>query len=194
MQHLYNFSPDVTSARLGFVGGGFVKAKLASIFGMQLELLYMMKGGSSTQKVEKDTVITGPTTVTETLTMKHKLQNVEVPLLFKFYAPGFETTEPNLFIGPHYSRVMDYENTCTSTLLESSGSVGVGSLCTEEAQAWTVIQENAMGVTLGLGVDFSMGTFDLRYSIGTTKVLEGGGDEWRTGTVAVMLGFTFTAN
>lgn len=76
---------DVNSAKLGFLGGGFLSLNFGNSFAVRPEILYEQKGEA----------VSGTGTTTE-------LDYVEVPVLLKFNF-GNKDFNPALLIGPSFS-------------------------------------------------------------------------------------------
>jgi len=138
--------------KVGFVGGIFLAFNLGSVFTLQLEGLYTMKGVDSTYV---DT--TG-------LTYSDKLfaNYVEIPLLFKFRIPT-PLISPFVFVGPSVGFKLNekvVENGQTVTLTQP------------------LFKNNDYGAIFGGGINIgSHFQIDVRYSMGMDKVIatvEGG--------------------
>ena len=80
-----NFTGDISnnSMKVGFIGGGFVEYMVAPQIGIQLEVLYAMKG---TKEDGGDG--------------KLKFDYLEIPVLFKYIVPTQGNVSPFFFAGP----------------------------------------------------------------------------------------------
>jgi len=142
---------DGNKFKAGGVFGVFMSYAFTPQFSVQPEVLYSMKG----YKWEGSGVDAG-------YTEKGKFNYIEVPVLLKYNIPTEGNTSPNLFVGPAVAFLtkadIDWDfdgESGTEDIKDSSKSVD-------------------FGVAFGGGVDFTMGegtvTFDVRYTLGLTKV------------------------
>jgi len=209
LYHLWDPDFNLSSPKLGFAGGVFMKFRFLKVLGIQPEILYLTKGGKYAES--KKGIINNPggTPPTKeiplTVTRITQYSNIEFPLLFKLYAPGFKEAAPHLLMGPFYGyQVGDREITATIAGVNGTTPVtrsdfanptdydGLG----DDAQTKGEDNLHEYGVVFGVGVDFSMGTVDIRYAIGFSDIEKEAApkqdlDKSKTGTVTVLFGFEF---
>ncbi|MFC1586033.1 outer membrane beta-barrel protein [Fibrobacterota bacterium] len=188
LQHMWGIDAGFSQVIVGGCGGIFTRVKFMEMFGAQFEVLYTMKGGKTSEALSPDTLLTGMI-AQRSFSRRTMLTYVEVPLIFKIYAPGYPNSNPHILIGPYYGYLMsrDKEDKCTQT---QGSNVGACDNRTPEMdEPMGPANDNDYGLTLGGGFDFGLGTFDLRYTIGFKTVEKSSDDDSRTGTLSVMMGF-----
>jgi len=209
LYHLWDYDFNYSSPKLGFMGGVFFKIKFLEILAIQPEILYVAKGGKYSED-ESGTITSafgadsnGMKVIPLTVSRITEFSNIEVPILFKLYAPGFITASPHLLIGPFYGYMLDERKISYSIAgVDGSTPVSIGQLAIQaEIDAFEknygskgVDNKHEFGLVIGGGVDFSLGTFDLRYSIGLTGIEKTAEtdhklDPSQTGTLTIMVGF-----
>lgn len=131
--------------KVGFCAGIFLAFNMGSVFTLQLEGLYTMKG------VEQSYIDTG-TTYTDKLYANY----VEIPLLFKFRIPT-PLVSPFVFAGPAVSFKLSEKVT------ENGQSVPL---------TQTLFKNNDYGAIFGGGLNIgSHFQMDVRYSMGMSKII-----------------------
>ncbi len=203
MYQLWNMDGDFSSPLLGFGGGFFARFTFLGVLGIQPEMLYMQKGGKFSQNFTNQDVYNSDSTellysgITIVQTRTTKINSLTFPLLFKLYAPGFIAARPNLFAGPFYAYQIG-DRKIESTVLGNQG----GQIYSGEAfHGYLDLDKgednpHEMGIMLGLGIDFGLGTFDLRYALGLSEIEKSPAagkelEDYHTGVLFLSFGFLF---
>ncbi len=138
---------ETLKSKVGFVGGVFVAFNLSSMFTIQAEVNYTMKGVSATYVVDT-------TQFNEKLTSNY----IEIPLLLKLKIPT-PLVSPFVFLGP-----------AVGFKISEKASLNGQDVPIEEA----IFKSNDYGAIFGAGLDIGRHFFaDVRYSLGLQKVLHG---------------------
>ncbi len=137
--------------KVGFIGGAFVEYMAAPQFAVQLEALYAMKGAK----------VSG-------VDAKFKTDYIEFPLLLKFMIPTQGNIKPNLYVGP-----------ALGILTSAKVSVDVSNLVLSNQASLDVkdiYKSTDFGIAFGGGFGAAMQTFmltfDVRYTLGMTKIID----------------------
>lgn len=131
--------------KVGFVGGVFLAFNMGSIFTLQLEVLYTMKGSNMTY-----------TDIDTTYVEKLYGNYIEIPLLFKFRIPT-PLVSPFVFAGPAVGFKL------SEKLTENGTDVPLDQ---------ALLKNNDYGAIFGGGVNIgSHFQLDVRYSMGLQKVI-----------------------
>ena len=131
--------------KVGFVGGVFLAFDTGSIFTLQLEVLYTMKGTNMTY-----------TDIDTTYNEKIYGNYIEIPLLFKFRIPT-PLVSPFVFAGPAVGFKL------SEKLTENGTDVPLDQ---------ALLKNNDYGAIFGGGVNIgSHFQLDVRYSMGLQKVI-----------------------
>ena len=168
--NLANFTGDDVednSTKVCIGGGAFAEMPFSPVMAVRAELLYMNKGAEWDQYDDAGV----------------RLSYFDVPVLMKFSLPVNTVISPNLFVGPYVSFNLSAES--------YMGDV--------ETDVKDNIKSTDYGVVIGGGLDYPMGqgelTFDVRYSLGLTKIddMEGNDeeDDVKNTGIMFMLGYGF---
>jgi hypothetical protein len=131
--------------KVGFVGGVFLAFNMGSVFTLQLEVLYTMKGSNMTY-----------TDIDTTYVEKLYGNYIEIPLLFKFRIPT-PLISPFVFAGPAVGFKL------SEKLTENGTDVPLDQ---------ALLKNNDYGAIFGGGVNIgSHFQLDVRYSMGLQKVI-----------------------
>ena len=158
---------------------GFTLAFHLPVFlGVETDLLYLAKSGA----IRSDDA--GRTKV-NTL----KLQALEIPFLIKVTAPTESEVMPIFFGGPSvayffskksYSEYIDIQNGGTVVPEETPPLIKTGDL-----------QDYDWSLCLGAGVEWGLGSFQLRCNLGNKSLDKSGEKNVKTVVLALMAGFIF---
>ncbi len=163
---------DSPKKRNGFVGGGFLTLRLGEILAVQPEVIFTMKG---IEAVNPDQSFT-------TGRLQLKTDYVQIPLLVKAFLPILgDDLRPHLFAGPSIEWLVNCR-------------VGEDTLGGTRGCADTpAIKGSDTSVIMGGGVDvIGAFTFQMRYDLGLTNLLENGGSSSaKHRTLSFMLGYIF---
>jgi hypothetical protein len=147
----YGDDADGLDTKVGFIGGGFIEYMAAPQFAIQLEALYAMKGAK----------VSG-------VDAKFKTDYIEFPLLFKFMIPTQGNIKPNLYAGPALGILTSAKISVdmTNLVLSNQASVDVKD----------IYKSTDFGIAFGGGIGAAMEsftlTFDVRYTLGMTKIID----------------------
>ena len=164
---------------------GFTLAFHLPVFlGLEMDVLYVAKSGSIREKVF-DTTLQADRTKVSTI----KLHGLEIPFMIKITAPTESEVQPIFFGGPslawHFSR---------ESFTEFIDIANGGTVIPEElppAVEPENLREYEWSLCLGGGVEWGLGSFQLRFNLGRESLDKTGEVDVKTATVAVMAGFIF---
>jgi opacity protein-like surface antigen len=170
------FESDIDGYRTGFLGGGFVTAKIHENFGVRLEALFAQKGG-------KGELTDAPHTQDYQL----KVDYVEIPLLAIAMFPAHDKATVHASVGPTISF-----NTNAKEIWVFDGEEG-------ELDIDEITKSTDFGITLGAGIDVKVHErvtviIDARYNRGLTKVqTDGDGQDIdiKNSAFGIMAGLSF---
>jgi len=149
---------------IGFSFGGFVTYNFSPTVALQPEVFYSMKGFTISFEDMYDADV--------------KMDYIEIPVLFKFMF-GTGTAKPCLFAGPSLGILV-------SSKIKAEG---------ESVDAKDLWKSTDLGLVFGGGVDFPAGkgkmTVDGRYTMGMTKIPDGGDVDIKNSNISFMVGYGF---
>lgn len=153
--------------KIGFSGGAFLGIGVSPTLTVQPELVYVMKGAKETDMG---------------VDYKYKVNYVEVPILVKWTAPTEGSVKPNVFFGVAPAFLMSAKI--------SGDSAGVSA----ELDIKDEVKSVDFGAVIGGGLDFPAGSgtvcFDVRYTLGLTKIDDTGADaDVKNSALSASLGF-----
>lgn len=162
--------------RVGFAAGGFVSISPHQMFAIQPEFLVFSQKGSSSDLGGVD--------------FHFILDYFDVPILAKLMVPTQSTVTPNFFAGPALSFNL-------RSKLKAEGGGQSAEIDLDEAGLDTKAVD--FGFVFGGGLDIDTGmstlTFDVRYTLGLTKVWKFQGlaedVDARNGAFSFMVGYSF---
>ncbi len=162
---------DSPKRRTGFVGGGFVTIRIGDILAVQPEVLFSMKG------IEAD----NPNQSFTAGRLQLKTDYVQVPLLVKAFIPvGSADLRPHVFAGP----AIEWLVNCRIGEDAIGGTRGCGTS--------PAIKGSDTSVILGGGVDVIRNfTFQVRYELGMTDILQDAASSAKHRTLSAVLGYLF---
>lgn len=171
------FDGDLDGSRTGFAGGGFATAHINEAFGVQLEVLYVQKGGKGDIAVTVDGVPAG------TLKATVKLDYVEIPLLGVGSFKAGEKATIDLFAGPAVAF-----NVSAKEKDEFLGE-------TDETDVSDAFKSTDFGLAFGGGVTIAAHpranvVLEGRYTLGLIKIAESDAD-LKTSAFSIMAGVSF---
>ncbi len=144
MANLTGDDVEDTDMKLGFGGGLFAQFSFENMpIVIQPEVMYVMKGAKDSEDGD----------------YKIKLDYIEIPVLVKYNIPMEGNMTPCIFAGPAFG-------------INMSAKVDDGD------DSYDIYNKKSMdiGLAFGAGLDMAMGqgklTFDVRYTLGLTKVLD----------------------
>ncbi len=161
--------PPGAGTRTGLVIGGFMTYNFASMFALQPELLYSMKGTSG---------------ATQGVSYTFSLNYIEIPVLLKFLIPLAPSSpvSANIYAGPDLAF-----NVASSIETSANGQTNT----TDESNNTNGFDFN---LAFGGGIGFKVATtelgIELRYTLGTGTVDKTGGDI-KNGVFALMASVAF---
>lgn len=164
---------------------GFTLAFHLPVFlGLEADMLYVSKSGSTRRRVFDDSLQRNRTLVSTV-----KLHGLEFPFMIKITAPTESEVQPIFFGGPslawHFSR---------KSFTEYIDIANGGTVIPEEAKPLIDpenLKEYEWSLCLGGGVEWGLGSFQLRFNVGREGLDESGSVDLKTVTAAVMAGFIF---
>jgi len=142
---------DGTNSKTGFAGGIFFMYQFSSLFAIQPEAYYSMKGATDEQAL-----------FGETAELTVSLDYFEVPILFKVLIPIENSPiRPSIFVGPYVGF-----NTTAKAKLEYMGE--------SEEEDVEDVNPTDIGLVFGAGIGFPVGQneagVDFRYNMGLTTI------------------------
>jgi len=158
---------------------GFTMAfHLPAFLGVELDMLYVSKGGAIRRKESGRTLV-------HTL----KLHALEFPLLLKVTAPTGTEVTPYFFGGP--SAAYFISKKVFSEYIE----IGQGGIVSPEGEEPLVAAGNLAdyewSLCLGGGLEWGLGSIQMRFNLGRESLDKTGLRDVKTVVVAVLAGFTF---
>ncbi|MDB5051158.1 MAG: hypothetical protein JWO30_4229 [Fibrobacteres bacterium] len=158
---------------------GFTLAFHLPVFlGLETDLLYVAKSGAI-RTYENDR------TKVNTL----KMQALEIPFMIKVTAPTETEVMPIFFGGPSVAYVFSKKSYSEFIDIESGGTVNPEEtpplIKTEDMQDWD------WSLCLGAGVEWGLGSFQLRCNFGKNSIDKTNQKDVKTVVLAVMAGFIF---
>lgn len=182
LANIYGDDVDESDMLLGFGGGVFMEYSFTPQFAVQPEVLFMMKGATTTE-VEDE----------ESIDIDWKFNYIEIPVLLKFKPAMEGNFKPNVFAGP-----------AVGLLLSADAEPDGG----ESEDVKDFFKSMDFGITFGAGFMYMMQngsgiTFDIRYTLGMMKI--GDGEEMyaaemsdtnedpdlKTNNISFMVGYSF---
>jgi hypothetical protein len=141
---------DELDSKIGFAGGLFFMYQFNSLFAIQPEVYYSMKGATADDLVIENS--------TSTLCLDY----IEVPILFKVIIPvEGSSVKPSIFVGPSVGF-----NTTAKAMFEYDGESSEDDI--ED------VSPTDLGLVFGAGLGFPVGMnelgFDLRYILGLSSI------------------------
>jgi len=156
---------QLTSSQTGFAFGGIFGRTINNTFSLELEVIYLQKGGTQMANSENPNIEIG-------------MSVLEIPLFVK--ASFGNTVRPYLKAGPAIGFILSSE-----AETEYGGAVAGGPVQTYKADLKNVLSKIDFSLSFGAGVSFLVGTSRLfiegRYSFGLIDLYKGGQLEWRSG-------------
>lgn len=175
--HVWQKDYERSEFKLQYHAGGLGYLKLAPFLAMQIEADYQRLSTEYTTKISQsiDTQL-----VTSSALL---VQAINIPLVIKIIAPGYEEKDPHILIGAFYRYGLDVEfNESVSTLVGPS-------FTPQSNQAKNIDQnQNRWGLIGGLGIDFASGTFDIRYNWVVTELAKSP-NNFHEGWISATFGF-----
>ncbi len=163
-------------AKTAISGGACLLINLNNKIALQTELLYTQKGGKSTQ--DSVDVMGSLAEVSN----NWRIDYLEIPVLVKYKFPSNGIAAPGLYIGPAVDIRLNAD-VKTSFLSEEL-----------EKNSWDEVKNLSFCFLLGGDIAFDINrgqiSFDFRYIIGLTNILDSPG-EAKTGVVSMMMGYNF---
>jgi len=154
------------SMRKGLMGGIFMNYEVAGSFSIQPELLFVMKGfelSYSDSDEDLDIDVTG------------KFNYIEIPLLARFSIPVEGAFSPWFCFGPSFGFNISHD-------VEGDFSFGGSPRQDISGDFDDVTKKNEFSLIIGGGFEYPFGkgtlTFDIRYELGLTKIIDSGEVRW----------------
>jgi hypothetical protein len=163
---------------------GFTLAfHLPAFLGFETDLLYVGKSGSTRSNVYDTTI-----DANRRLVSTFKLHALEIPFLIKVTAPTESEVQPIFFGGPSLAWFLSKES--FSEYIEAND----GFVIPQEVKP-IVAPENLpdyeWSLCVGAGVEWGLGSFQVRANLGQNSLDKSGEVDLRTFNLAVMAGFIF---
>lgn len=164
---------------------GFTLAfHLPAFLGLEVDMLYVSKSGSLRETVF-DTTMKANRTKVSTI----NLHGLEFPFMIKITAPTESEVQPIFFGGPslawHFSK---------KSFTEYIDIANGGTVIPEELEPLLPqerLKDYEWSLCFGGGVEWGLGSFQLRFNLGRESLDKSGDIDLKTATVAVMAGFIF---
>lgn len=155
---------------------------LPAFLGVEFDALYLNKGGSFSRN-EINPATNQPRRRVNTFT----IHSLEFPLMLKITAPTESEVMPIFFGGPSLSYLASATSASEYVAFDATGMLmpeAADPLIPEMATVdWTLM--------LGAGLEWGLGTFQLRFNIGQNSLDETGRREVKTITAILLAGFIF---
>jgi hypothetical protein len=135
---------ETSDSKLGFAAGLFVEKPFTDIFSLQVEGLFVQKGGEYTDEDWGDEIVT--------------LSYVDVPVLLRANIPLDGNATPYLYGGGFVGYLLD------ATAEEDGVSIDVGEFA----------NDINYGLSFGAGVSFGAFNIDVRYDLGLADIYDEG--------------------
>ena len=158
-------------ARMGFGGGGVLGIELSPTFKAQIEALYMMKG-------VKYEAAAGDSS--ETI----KLDYLEFPVTFHFVPAMNGNVKPRFFAGPYLGMLLSAKDKTEGFADPADNG---------DFDIKDFMKSTEFGLTFGAGLNINAVTFDIRYDLGLSKIVETVGsveDNTKSTGIYAMIGWT----
>lgn len=164
---------------------GFTLAfHLPAFLGVETDLLYVGKSGSTRKDIYDSTL-----GANRKLVSTFKLHALEIPFMIKVTAPTGTEVQPIFFGGP--SLAWFFSRKSYSDFIDVAG----GGIVVPESQEPIVPERNLepyeWSLCVGGGVEWGLGSFQLRVNIGQKSLDKTDAVDLRTANVAAMAGFIF---
>jgi tetratricopeptide (TPR) repeat protein len=154
--------------------GGFLQYKISPKFSFCPELLYVGKGGKTSETTTEDAGYSDyPETYTEQDDTKYSLSYIELPILLRFYPTSGH--DLNLIFGPSVGFLMsaNYKETLEE---KYSGSYTEEATVSTSGDVKQYYNSTDFGLVLGAGYEVGSLTFDLRADLGLSNIAKTGSD------------------
>jgi hypothetical protein len=156
---------------------------LPAFLGLETDLLYVGKSGSTRRNVYDSTL-----GADRKLVSTFKLHALEIPFMIKVTAPTGSEVEPIFFGGPSFAWFFSRKS--YSDYID----VADGIVVPQEEQP-IVLPENLVpyewSLCVGAGVEWGLGSFQMRVNFGQKSLDKTGAVDLRTANLAIMAGFIF---
>jgi hypothetical protein len=158
-------------SRAGFCGGLFLTHSFSSIFAIQPEVLFVMKGSRHSEGF-------GPNSLYEVMSIEY----MEIPLLVRVRLPVSKSFDAHLLAGP----ALDFN-------IRARVNSVIGGRTEEESL--DNINGVDYGVVAGAGLDIPVKvgkiSLDIRYTFGLSSISKGPGGGIRNGAACFFVGYVF---
>jgi len=156
---------------------------LPAFLGVETDLLYVAKSGSTRRNVYDSTL-----GMDRKLVSTFKLHALEIPLMIKVTAPTGTEVEPIFFGGPSFAWFFSRKS------FSDYIDVADGIVVPQEEQP-IILPENLVpyewSLCVGAGVEWGLGSFQMRVNFGQKSLDKTESVDLRTANLAVMAGFIF---
>lgn len=156
---------------------------LPAFLGIETDLLYVAKSGSTRRNVYDSTL-----GMDRKLVSTFKLHALEIPLMIKVTAPTGTEVEPIFFGGPSFAWFFSRKS------FSDYIDVADGIVVPQEEQP-IILPENLVpyewSLCVGAGVEWGLGSFQMRVNFGQKSLDKTESVDLRTANLAVMAGFIF---
>jgi len=160
-----NGTDQLTSPQTGFVFGGVFGYPISHSFSLELEALYIQKGGMQMANSQNPNI-------------EIRMSVLEVPLFAKVSFGN--TIRPYIKAGPAIGIILN-----SDAETEYGGAVAGQSLQTYKADMQNVLKRIDFGLSFGTGISFAVGNtylfIESRYTLGLTDLYKGGELQWISG-------------
>jgi hypothetical protein len=144
-------------SKTGFAAGGFLTFSLSPELAIQPEVLYTAKGAKIEESIGS---ISG--------TAKFNVNYIEIPLLLKYSIPTTGSVKPSLYAGPAIGVL-------ASANLDLSASTPLGDAGVD-FDIKDAFKSTDLGIVVGGGLGYQSGqtmfTFDFRFTMGMSKIID----------------------
>lgn len=171
---------EPTDGKLNFNIGAMYRVKFLSVLGAQMEISYNQVSALETTntRLSSDSL--------RISTLNYNFSGLDVPVLIKIIAPGFGEVDPHIQLGGFYRYSLNQEAT-------ESSSLQIGTTVSPQPGKELKLEgykNHRYGILVGLGIDFQLGSFDIRYQLSAIELAKAPYD-LREGWVSANIAYIF---
>ncbi len=151
---------------------------MPQFLGIEMDGFYFVKTGALASSVEGDTRVD-----------RFTLHYLEFPLLLKITAPTESEAQPVFFVGASYARLVHKES--TSEFIGGEGGIIAPTPIDPPLILEENLNDNQINFTLGGGLEWGLGTLQMRLSLARNSIDATEGVDIRHVLLGVLAGFIF---